>query len=75
MFLEYLNVSLLMMRSKPVRSVLSLLGIYIGVLALVVILAIREGVRRQLEGLFQTHGAQSTSFIRDLIRSPKRSGK
>ena len=36
MFLEYLNVSLLMMRSKPVRSILSLLGIYIGVLALVV---------------------------------------
>src|ERR1017187_10104790 len=57
MFLEYLNVSLLMMRSKPVRSILSLLGIYIGVLSLVVIRAIREGVRQQIEGLFKTHGA------------------
>jgi putative ABC transport system permease protein len=57
MFLGYLNVSLLMMRSKPVRSILSLLGIYIGVLALVIILAIREGLRSQIEGRFQTHGA------------------
>ena len=58
MFLEYLNVSLLMMRSKPVRSILSLLGIYIGVLSLVIILAIREGVRQQIEGLYKTHGAR-----------------
>jgi putative ABC transport system permease protein len=57
MILDYLRVSFLMMRSKPVRSVLSLLGIYIGVLALVIILAIREGVSRQIEGLFRTSGA------------------
>jgi len=58
MFLNYLKVSFLMMRSKPVRSILSLLGIYIGVLALVVILAIREGIRRQLYDLYRTSGAQ-----------------
>lgn len=58
MLLDYVNVSLLMMRSKPVRSALSLLGIFIGVLSLVIILAIREGVRRQIEGLFQTRGAR-----------------
>ena len=58
MFLDYLKVSFLMMRSKPVRSVLSLLGIYIGVMALVIILSIREGVQRQIEGLYRTSGAR-----------------
>ncbi len=58
MLLDYLKVSFLMMRAKPVRAALSLLGIYIGVLALVVILAIREGIRHQLDDLFRTEGAQ-----------------
>jgi len=57
MFFEYLKVSFLMMRSKPVRSALSLLGIYIGVMALLIILAIREGIRRQIEDTFRTNGA------------------
>ena len=39
MILHYLTVSLLVTRAKPVRSTLSLLGIYIGVLALIIILA------------------------------------
>lgn len=47
-----------MMRAKPVRAALSLLGIYIGVLALVVILSIREGIRRQIEDQFKTQGAR-----------------
>jgi putative ABC transport system permease protein len=55
---DYLKVSFLMMRSKPVRSALSLLGIFIGVLALVLILGIREGFRRQLSDLFRTEGAR-----------------
>ncbi len=58
MGINYLKVAWLMMRSKPVRSALSLLGIYIGVLALVMILAIREGVRRQLDDLYRTKGAR-----------------
>ncbi len=57
MILDYFMVSVLMMRSKPVRSFLSLLGIYIGVMALVVILSIREGMLRQIEGLYHTSGA------------------
>jgi len=57
MLIGYLKVSFLMMRSKPVRSILSLLGIYIGVMALVLILAIREGISRQLRDLFNTRGA------------------
>ena len=44
-----------MMRSKPVRSILSLLGIYIGVMALVLILSIREGISRQLREMYKTH--------------------
>jgi ABC-type antimicrobial peptide transport system permease subunit len=58
MLSDYLKISFLMMRSKPVRSALSLLGIYIGVLALALILGIREGVRRQLSDLFRTEGAR-----------------
>ncbi len=56
MFWRYMKISLLMMRSKPVRSILSLLGIYIGVMALVLILAIREGISRQLRELYSTNG-------------------
>src|ERR1700687_494394 len=57
MLADYLRISFLMMRAKPVRAALSLLGIYIGVLALVVILSIREGIRRQLDDLYRTEGA------------------
>jgi len=57
MFLDNLKVSFLMVRSKPVRSILSLLGIYIGVLALVLILGIREGLSRQMRDLYRTQGA------------------
>ncbi len=56
--LNYCLVALLMMKQKPVRSALSLLGIYIGVLALVVILSIHEGMRRELEETFRTEGAR-----------------
>jgi putative ABC transport system permease protein len=58
MFLDYLKISYLMMKAKPIRAALSLLGIYIGVLALVIILSIREGIRFQLNDLFRTSGAQ-----------------
>jgi len=58
MFLEYLNISLLMMRSKPVRSVLSLLGIYIGVLALVIIVSIGAGMQEKLKETYGTRGAR-----------------
>jgi len=57
MIFDYLKISVLMMRSKPVRSMLSLLGIYIGVMALLIILAIREGIRRQIDDIYQTKGA------------------
>src|SRR5689334_30970 len=58
MFLDYFKIAFYMIRSKPVRSALSLLGIYIGILALVVILAIHEGVRQDLDNLYRTSGAQ-----------------
>src|SRR5258708_31951434 len=58
MLADYLKISFLMMRAKPVRTALSLLGIYIGVLALVIILSIREGIRQQLEDMFRTEGAR-----------------
>jgi ABC-type lipoprotein release transport system permease subunit len=58
MILEYIKTSLLMIKVKPVRSILSLLGIYIGVLALLVILSIREGVEYELQNLFRTEGAK-----------------
>jgi putative ABC transport system permease protein len=58
MILDYLKISFLMMRSKPVRSFLSLLGIYIGVLSLVIILAIRHGIQHQIEDLYRTYGAR-----------------
>jgi len=57
MLADYLKISFLMMRAKPVRTALSLLGIYIGVLALVIILSIRDGIRQQLEDMFRTEGA------------------
>ena len=58
MLTDYLKVAFLMMRSKPVRSILSLLGIFIGVMALVVILAIQQGVRTQINEMFHTQGAR-----------------
>lgn len=56
MWTEYLKVSFLMMRAKPVRTFLSLLGIFIGVLALVMILSIREGMRRKLLETYSLKG-------------------
>ena len=56
MLSDYLKISFLMMRARPVRAALSLLGIFIGVLALVIILSIREGIRRQLDDLYRTEG-------------------
>lgn len=58
MMIEYLKVSFLMMRAKPVRAALSLLGIYIGVASLVVILSLREGIRRQIQDVYRTEGAR-----------------
>ena len=58
MLAEYLRTAFLMMRARPIRAALSLLGIFIGVLALVVILSIREGIRHQLNDLYRTEGAQ-----------------
>ncbi len=58
MFFEYLKIAFYMMRAKPVRSVLSLLGIYIGILALIIILSIHQGVRQDLDNLYRTRGAQ-----------------
>jgi len=46
------------MRAKPVRSVLSLLGIYMGVLALVVIMSIGKGIDEKLKESYGTHGAR-----------------
>jgi len=47
-----------MMRAKPVRSILSLLGIYIGVLALVVIVALGAGAKEKLKETFGTQGGR-----------------
>src|ERR1035438_205159 len=58
MFVEYLKVSFLLMRAKPVRSVLSLLGIYIGVLSLVIIMSIGAGMQEKLKETFGTRGAR-----------------
>lgn len=57
MLLNYLLTALLMMRQKPVRTALSMLGIYIGVAALGVILAMHEGMRRGIEDVYSTAGA------------------
>lgn len=46
------------MRTKPVRSILSLLGIYIGVLSLVIIMSIGEGMQKKLEETYGTRGAR-----------------
>jgi len=58
MILDYIHIAFLMMRVKPVRSLLSLLGIFIGVFALVIILAIHEGARKSLDDLYRTEGAR-----------------
>lgn len=58
MLLSYAQVAALMMSQKPVRSALSILGIFVGVLALVVILAMHEGMTRMVERLYSTEGTQ-----------------
>ncbi len=75
MLLDYLKVSFLMMRSKPVRSVLSLLGIYIGVMALVIILAIREGISAKIGDLFRTTGAQVVFIDPGFDQTTKKIGR
>lgn len=62
MVLDYVHVSALMMRQKPVRSALSLLGVYIGALSLLAILSIQEGVGRRLGDTYRTEGAQIVSI-------------
>ena len=46
-----------MIRSKPLRAGLSLLGIYIGMLALLIILSLQEGARRSFDEVYRTEGA------------------
>jgi putative ABC transport system permease protein len=53
-----LRIAVAMLRARPLRSALSLLGIYLGMLALIVILAIHAGTLRRIEELFRTEGAQ-----------------
>jgi len=64
-----------MLRARPVRSVLSLLGIYIGVLALIVILAIHEGTRQLLENLYSTQGARVVLVFPGFDRDTKSVGR
>jgi ABC-type lipoprotein release transport system permease subunit len=45
-------------RARPVRSALSLAGIYIGALTLMVILGLRRGAAQQIQRLASTHGTQ-----------------
>ncbi len=58
MWMNYSRVALSMMRAKPVRSTLSLLGVFIGVLSLVIILSLHEGARRSMDDLYRTEGVQ-----------------
>lgn len=58
MLADYLKIAFLLMRARPIRAALSLSGIYIGVLSLVIILSIREGVRQQIQDMYRTEGAQ-----------------
>ena len=58
MLLKYFFIALLLMKQKPVRSLLSMLGIYIGMLALAVILSMHEGTRREIEDAYATQGAE-----------------
>lgn len=69
------RVAFLMMRAKPVRTLLSLLGIFLGVLALTIILAIQEGLRRQLADLYGTDGARVIVVYPGYDTANKRVGK
>jgi putative ABC transport system permease protein len=55
---EYLKLSFWMMQAKPIRSALSWLGVYIGVLALVIILAIHAGSREEMDRMYRIEGAR-----------------
>jgi ABC-type antimicrobial peptide transport system permease subunit len=57
-WLNDLKASWHQLRARPVRTGLSVVGIYIGVLALVVILVIEAGIRRQIEESFSSRGAR-----------------
>lgn len=56
-WLDYLRTALWMVKAKPVRAALSVTGIFVGVLALAVILCVSEGVKRTLAESFSTRGA------------------
>ena len=55
--LDDVVASFRIMRAKPIRAALSLLGVYIGILALMIILSIREGTKRSIDASFRTEGA------------------
>jgi len=57
MLVKNLLIAFLIMRKNPVRALLSMLGIYIGVLALTAILALHEGMRRNINEVYATSGA------------------
>lgn len=75
MISEFIQVSFLMMKAKPVRSFLSLLGIFIGVFSLVVILSIREGMRRQLSESYGLKGVRAIFVHPGFDTVSKRIGK
>jgi len=75
MIAEHLFVALLMIRARPVRAALSWLGIYIGVLSLIIIVAIQGGTREQLDDLYRTEGARVILVHAGFDRETKHVGR
>jgi putative ABC transport system permease protein len=73
--LEYALSAFRLMRVKLLRASLSIAGIYVGVFAVLAILSIQEGERRQIEDLYEVKGAQLLLALPSFDASTSRSGK
>jgi putative ABC transport system permease protein len=72
---EYAASSVRLMRARPLRTALSIAGIFVGVFAVLIILAIQEGERRQVESLYRVAGAQVVVALPSFDESTGRSGQ
>src|SRR5436190_20183251 len=73
--LEYARASLRLMRARPLRSILSITGIFAGVFSVIVILSIQQAERREIEELYEVKGARLVLALPSFDPATARAGR
>ena len=74
MWLNHLRTTLRMLAARRLRSALAMVGIFAGILAVVLIMSIHEGTRQQVEVLYKTNQAHVFLVLPRFEESQGRAG-